>query len=89
MGAENWALFRMPSDVEADPLRCEICHLTFATYLTGVSQLLQMALWLDRQMRFGKNAGETAELISKIQSHKSELENSWSNYLMHRQMDHN
>ena len=88
MGAENWALFRMPSDVETDPLRCEICHLTLTTYLTGVSQLFQMALWLDRQMRFGKNESETAQIIGRIQSHTSELENSWSNYLNHRQRDH-
>jgi len=88
MGAENWALFKMPSDVETDPRRCEICHVTFTTYLTGVSQLLQMALWLDRQMRFGKNESEAAQIISKIQSHTSELETSWANYLNHRQRDH-
>ncbi len=76
----------MPSDIETDPLRCEICHLTFTTYLTGVSQLLQVALWLDRQMRFGKN--ETAQIIGKIESHTSELGNSWANYLNHRQRDH-
>ena len=88
MGAENWALFKMPSDVETDPLRCEICHLTFATCLTGVSQQLQMALWLDRQMRFGKHESETVRIIGEIQSHRSELENSWANFLIHRQRDH-
>lgn len=78
----------MLSDVETDPLRCEICHLAFATYLTGVSQLLQMALWLDRQMRLGKNESETAQIIAKIESHRSELEDSLANFLNHGQKDH-
>ena len=88
MGAENWALFKMPSDVEADPVRCEICHLTFVTYLTGVSQLLQLALWLDRQMRFGKDESETLRIVGQIQSQRSALEDSWANFLSHRQRDH-
>jgi hypothetical protein len=88
MGAENWALFKMPSDVEADPVCYEICHPTFTTYLTGVSQLLQLALWLDRQMRFGKDESETVRIIGQIQSHRSALEESWANFLSHRQRDH-
>ena len=88
MGAGNWALFKLPSDVETDPPRCELCQLAFTGYLTGVSQLLQTALWLDRQIRFGKNEAEISQIASRIQDHTSELEKSWANYLNHRQRDH-
>ena len=75
-GSRQLGTIQMPSDEETAPMRCEICQLFFTTYLTGVSQLFQMALWLDRQMRFGKNESETAQIIGKIQSHTSELEKS-------------
>lgn len=72
MGAENWALFKLPSDEEGDPARCERCQLSICGYVTGVEQLLQLALWLDRQERFGKTH-DTSETIGKIKRHTDEL----------------
>lgn len=87
MGAENWALFKLPSDKENDPPRCEICQLSMCGYVTGVEQLLQLALWLDRQTRFGKEL-DTSETIAKIRTHTEEVAKSWANYLTHLEMDH-
>ncbi len=82
--ADDWAVFKLPSDLETDPPRCEKCQLSLTIYLTGVEQLLQMALWLDRYIRFGKRADDS-EIIAKIQNHQAELAKSWENYLRHRE----
>ena len=80
---DNWAVFKLPSDLETDPPRCELCQLSLTAYVTGVEQLLQMALWLDRYIRFGKNK-ENSDIVAKIQNHQAELATSWENYLKHR-----
>jgi hypothetical protein len=87
MGAENWGLFKLPSDQENDPPRCEHCQLLTCGYVTGVEQLLQLALWLDRQTRFGKSE-DASETSAKIRTHTDEVARSWTNYLTHRKTDH-
>lgn len=82
MGAENWALFKMPSDEDSDPVRCELCQLFLSGYVTGVEQLLQLALWLDRQTRFGKK-NDSSEIIVKIEAHTAEVAKLWVNYWGH------
>ncbi len=87
MGATNWALFKLPSDKETDPPRCELCQLSISGYVTGVEQLLHMALLLDRQTRFGKTP-DASEIIAKVETHTAELVKSWTNYLTHVQQSH-
>lgn len=87
MVAENWALFKLPSDQEHDRQRCELCQLAICSYVTGVEQLLQLALWLDRQTRFGKSTDDS-ETIDKIQTHTEELSKTWAHYLTHLETDH-
>jgi hypothetical protein len=87
MDAENWGLFKLPSDQEGDPPRCEPCQLLTSTFVTGAEQLLQLALWLDRWTRFGK-VGDGSEITAKIQAHSREVTNAWQNYLSHRDQSH-
>jgi hypothetical protein len=82
--AEEWASFKMPSDEETDPPRCEMCQLLLTTFVTGVEQLLHMSLWLDRSIRFGKSA-DNSEIVGKIQHHQAALAESWQNLLQHRE----
>lgn len=87
MGQENWGLFKMPSDQASDSLRCEPCQLLTCTYVTGVEELLRLALWLDRSLRFGK-AEDLSEIAAKIHTHSQEVTHSWQNYLSHREQNH-
>jgi len=84
---ENWALFKLPSDEEGDPPRCEQCQLLISGFVTGAEQLLQLGLWLDRWSRFGKS-GDDSEISTKIQAHSQEVAIAWENYLKHRVQSH-
>ena len=84
---ENWSLFKLPSDQEGDPPRCEQCQLLTSTFVTGAEQLLQLALWLDRWTRFGKSA-DKPEIPAKIHAHNQEVAIAWENYLKHREKSH-
>jgi hypothetical protein len=41
---ENWGLFKLPSDQESDPPRCEQCQLLTSTFVTGAEQLIRRQL---------------------------------------------
>lgn len=84
---ENWGLFKLPSDQESDPPRCEQCQLLTSGFVTGAEQLLQLALWLDRWTRFGKSA-DASEISAKIHAHSQEVAIAWGNYLKHREQSH-
>ena len=66
---------------------CEMCELIVCTYATGVEQLLQLAMSLDRKTRFG-TVDELPEIISKIQIHREEVEKTLQNYLQHQRDAH-
>jgi hypothetical protein len=84
---ENWGLFKLPSDQEGDPPRCEQCQLLTSTFVTGAEQLLQLGLWLDRWTRFGKSA-DASEISAKIHAQSQEVATAWGNYLKHRVQSH-
>ncbi len=66
---------------------CEMCEPIVCTYVTGVEQLFQLAMWLDRKTRFG-TVDELPEIISKIQIHREEVEKTLQNYLQHQRDAH-
>lgn len=83
----DWSQFRLPSDRDSDSPRCEMCELIVCTYVTGVEQLLHLALWLDRTTRFGKTE-ELPQIVARIQAHREEVEKSLQNYLRHQREGH-
>ena len=66
-----------------DKFRCEICELMACAYATGVQQQLQLAMWVDRLTRFG-NEAELPGAISQLEEHAKEVQQTWMNYLDHR-----
>ena len=64
-----------------------MCELIVCTYATGVEQLLQLAMGLDRKTRFG-TVDELPEIVSKIQVHREEVEKTLQNYLQHQRDAH-
>jgi hypothetical protein len=63
--------------------RCEMCELILCTYVTGVEQQLQLAMWIDHLTRFGAEE-KLSEAIAKAQERATEVETTWKNYLVHR-----
>ncbi len=41
---ENWGLFKLPSDEEDDPPRCEQCQLLTSTFVTGAETASSVGL---------------------------------------------
>lgn len=67
--------------------RCEMCELLASAHATGVEQLLQASMWVDRAVRFGEPAS-VAEAVAKVDSLRPEVEKAWANLAEHRSSDH-
>jgi len=67
--------------------RCEMCELLASTYATGVAQLLQAAMWVDRAMRFS-DPNKLSEAIAKVDGLRPDVETAWTNLADHRRSEH-